>query len=218
MKHQLDFSLYLVTDRKLSHPRTIEEVVSSAVRGGVTAIQLREKDCSTKEYLELAHNIQKILKPLHIPLIINDRIDIALAISADGVHIGQLDMPYIDARRLMGSDAIIGLSVETMEQVIAAESLDVDYLGVSPIFSTPTKTDTTTEWGIEGLRILRAKSRHLLIAIGGINSSNAVEVIEAGADGLAIVSAICASQNPEETSKQLRAIIDQTRRKEKTSI
>ena len=217
MKRPIDLSLYLVTDRKLSYPRTIEEVVSSAVRGGVTAVQLREKECSTREYIELARNIQRILKPLYIPLIINDRIDIALAVGADGVHIGQLDMPYIDARRLMGSNAIIGLSVETMGQAIAAESLDADYLGVSPVFHTPTKTDTTTEWGIEGLKILRSKSRHLLIAIGGINPSNAAEVIEAGADGLAVVSAICASPNPEETSKQLRTIIEQTRRKEKIS-
>ncbi len=102
MKRKFDFSLYLVTDRKLSHPRTIEEIVSSAVRGGVTTVQLREKECSTREYIELGRRLQKILKPLKIPLIINDRIDVALAIDADGVHIGQNDMPYNDARRLMG--------------------------------------------------------------------------------------------------------------------
>jgi thiamine-phosphate pyrophosphorylase len=214
MKRQRDFSLYFVTDRKLSLPRTVEEVVSSAVKGGVTAVQLREKDCSTREYMELALHIQEILKPLNVPLIINDRIDIALAIGADGVHIGQSDMPYDDARRLLGHNAIIGLSVETMEQAIEAENLDVDYLGVSPIFTTSTKTDLTTEWGIEGLRALRTMSRHTLIAIGGIYSSNAGAIMEAGADGLAVVSAICSSPNPEEASRQLRTIIEQAHRRE----
>lgn len=214
MKRQLDFSLYLVTDRKLSHPRTIEEVVSSAVKGGVSAVQLREKDCSTREYIALARRIHNILKPLNIPLIINDRIDVALAMNADGIHIGQSDMSYGDSRRLMGTDAIIGLSIETMEQAVEAENLDVDYLGVSPIFATSTKTDTTTEWGIEGLRTLRTRSRHTLVAIGGINPSNAAAVMEAGADGLAVISAICSSPDPEEASRQLRAIIEQHQRRE----
>jgi thiamine-phosphate pyrophosphorylase len=214
MKRRHDFRLYLVTDRMLSYPRTIEKVVDSAVRGGVTAVQLREKECSTREYIELASCIQKILKPQNIPFIINDRIDVALAIGADGVHIGQSDMPYIDVRRLMGSNAIIGLSVETMQQALDAENFDVDYLGVSPIFTTPTKTDTTTEWGLEGLQLLRAKSRHTLVAIGGIHPSNAGSVMKTGADGLAVVSAICSSSDPEKASRQLRAIIEQNQRRE----
>jgi thiamine-phosphate pyrophosphorylase len=209
MRRQFDFSLYLVTDHKLSHPRTIEEVVISAVKGGVSAVQLREKTCSTSEYLSLAHRIHNILKPLNIPLIINDRIDVALAINAEGIHIGQSDMPYGDSRRLMGTDAIIGLSIETMEQAIEAEKLDVDYLGVSPVFSTATKTDITSEWGLDGLRSLCNRSRHTLVAIGGINISNAASVMEAGADGLAVVSAICSSPDPEKASRQLRSIIEQ---------
>ncbi len=215
MKRLIDFSLYLVTGRRLSLPRTMEEVVRLAVRGGATIVQLREKDCSTREYIELAYRLKKILDPLTIPLIINDRIDVALAVRADGVHVGQSDMPYLDARRLMGPDAIVGLSVETFEQATEAENLDVDYLGVSPIFSTPTKTDTTAEWGIEGLRSLRSKTRHTLVAIGGINSSNARAVVEAGADGLAVVSAICTARDPEDASRTLRTIIEQTRREKK---
>lgn len=218
MKHQVDFSLYLVSDRRLSLPRTIEEVVRFAVNGGVTVVQLREKDCSTKEYIELAYRVKKILEPLRVPLIINDRVDVALAVGADGVHIGQNDMPYIDARRLMGADAIIGLSVETIEQGIEADNLDVDYLGVSPIFATPTKTDTITEWGIEGLQSLRPKTRHTLVAIGGINSSNARSVLEAGADGLAVVSAICAAPDPEDASRKLRTIIEQARKEIKGCV
>lgn len=212
MKPLVNFSLYLVTDRRLSLPRTIEQIVRLAVGGGATVVQLRDKDCSTREYIELAYRVKKILKPLRIPLIINDRVDVALAVGADGVHIGQSDMPYFDTRRLMGPDAIIGLSVETPAQGIEADAFDVDYLGVSPIFSTPTKTDTRTEWGIEGLRFLRSKTRHTLVAIGGINSSNARAIVEAGADGLAVVSAICAAPDPLDASRKLRTIIEQARK------
>jgi thiamine-phosphate pyrophosphorylase len=214
MRKLFDYSLYLVTDRALSNPRTIEEVVSSAVSGGVTAVQLREKDCSTREYIDLALKLQRILIPLNIPLIINDRIDVALAVNADGVHIGQNDMPFNDVRRLMGQDAVIGLSVETLEQAIEAEKLDADYLGVSPIFKTPTKTDTAAEWGIEGLKALSKRSSHKLIAIGGINKSNAEAVLNAGADGLAVVSAICSEPDPEEAARQLRVIIRKNREAE----
>ena len=117
----------------------------------------------------------------------------ALAAEADGVHIGQDDMPWSIARKLLGPKAIIGLSVETPAQVKAAETYDIDYLGVSAIFPTPTKTDTRHHWGIEGLRQVRAMSRHALVAIGGITASNAAAVVQAGADCLAVVSAVCAS-------------------------
>jgi thiamine-phosphate pyrophosphorylase len=213
MKKGFDPGLYLVTDSKLSYPRTICDIVQSAVKGGVSVVQLREKDCSTREYIELGRYICKMLKPLGIPLIINDRIDIAYAVGAQGVHIGQGDIPYYYARNLLGTDAIIGLSVETMEQAIEANDMDIDYLGVSPIFSTPTKTDTNTEWGIEGLRQLRRKTKHTLIAIGGINLTNAQTALEAGADGIAVVSAICSASDPETAAKELRTTIDNFRRK-----
>jgi thiamine-phosphate pyrophosphorylase len=212
MNLRRDFSLYLVTDRKLSSPRAPEEVVRSAVRGGATAVQLREKEIATRQFIETGRALKELLQPLGIPLIINDRIDVALAIGADGVHIGQQDMPHEDARRLLGPRAIIGLSVETAEQAAEAENLDIDYLGVSPIFSTPTKTDVATEWGVEGLQLLRSNTRHVLVAIGGINASNAQAVVEAGADGLAVVSAICASPDPERSSRELKTIIEQTRK------
>ena len=214
-RRRSDFGLYLVTDRPLCCGRQIEEVVSASVNGGVTAVQLREKNCSTREYIQLARNIKKILEPFAVPLIVNDRVDVALAVGADGVHIGQSDMPYRDVRRLMGSDAIIGVSVETREQAMEAEDWEVDYLGVSPILSTPTKTDTATAWGIEGLCSLRLESSHLLVAIGGINSSNAASVLEAGADGIAVVSAICSAENPEEASRRLRAIVEHVREERK---
>ena len=202
-----DWSLYLVTDRRLAGERPLEDVVLAAVRGGVTAVQLREKQATTREYVSTARRLKALLAPLGVPLIINDRVDVALAAGADGVHVGQSDMDYKDVRRIAGPDFLVGLSVETMEQAQAAENLDADYLGVSPIFSTPTKTDTGEAWGIEGLTALRARSRHVLVAIGGINSSNAREVIRAGADGIAVVSAICAAPDPEAAARELRRLI-----------
>ena len=211
MKKIPDFRLYLVADQGLSLGRPLEGVVEAAVRGGVTAVQLREKSCPNSEYLDMARRIQKVLQPSGVPLIINDRADVALAVGAAGVHLGQGDMPPGEARKLLGSDAIIGFSVETPEQAAAADHLDVDYLGVSPIFPTPTKTDLMTAWGIQGLRRLRSCSRHRLIAIGGINASNAAAVMEAGADGIAVVSAICSAPDPEAAARELRMIVDRLR-------
>lgn len=212
MKRSVDWGLYLVTDRQLAGSQPLEELVRAAVRGGVTAVQLREKECSTREFVEHARRLKVILAPTGIPLIINDRVDVALAARADGVHLGQSDMDYHDARALLGPDAIVGLSVETTTQADAAESLDADYLGVSPIFPTPTKIDTAAAWGIEGLAVLRKASHHVLVAIGGINAANAAEVMRTGADGIAVVSAICGAGDPEEASRQLRRTVDETRR------
>ena len=130
--------LYLVTDRALSLGRSLEEVVLGAVRGGAGIVQLREKDASTRFFVQEAERIKRLLAPYGVPIIIHDRVDVALAVGADGVHVGQDDMPYPLARKLLGKRAIIGLSVETEEQVREAEAYDVDYLGVSPIFPTPT--------------------------------------------------------------------------------
>jgi thiamine-phosphate pyrophosphorylase len=200
--------IYLVTDRGLCRNRTLEDVVMQAVQGGVSYVQLREKDITTRLFVEEARAIKKILKPHNVPLIINDRIDVALACGAEGVHIGQDDMPYAIARKLMGSKAIIGVSVETWTDVEESDMLDVDYIGVSPIFPTPTKTDTKGAWGLEGLAKIKALSRHSLVAIGGINESNVTDVIAAGADCIAVVSAICAAADPAAATRNLKSIID----------
>lgn len=126
---KFDPSLYLVTDRALSLGRDLEWIVTESVRGGVTMVQLREKDCSTREFVTLGQRLKTILSKFQVPLIINDRIDVALAIQADGVHLGQTDMPYAIARQLLGPDKIIGLSVENFEQIKEANLLDVDYIG-----------------------------------------------------------------------------------------
>ena len=206
-----DFGLMLVTDRALSGGRAVEKIVESAVSGGVTIVQLREKEAATREFVALGRRVAEILRPRRIPLIINDRVDVALAVLADGVHLGATDMNAADARSILGPKAIIGLSVENEEQAVASDRLDVDYLGVSPIFATPTKTDTSAAWGIEGLWRLRPLVRKPLVAIGGINPGNAARVIEAGADGLAVVSAICAALDPEAAARELRAILDNKR-------
>ena len=200
--------LYLVTDRELSLGRSLEEVVSEAVQGGVTVVQLREKDASTGEFIELARRLMTLLKPLDIPLIINDRVDVALAVDADGVHIGQSDMSYEDARRLLGPDKIIGLSVESFEDIEAANALDVDYIGISPVYGTPTKTDTAEPFGLDGLRKAVQMSVHPTVAIGGMNASTIAEVMAAGTDGVAVVSAICSAENIRKATSELRMIVE----------
>ena len=205
MKNAL--KLYLVTDRDLSLGRSLEEVVSEAVAGGVTIVQLREKDAPTGEFVDLARRLMAQLKPLGIPLIINDRIDVALAVDVDGLHIGQSDMRYEDARRLLGPDKIIGLSVENMDDLLEANRLDVDYIGISPVYGTPTKIDTAEPFGLEGLRKAIAMSVHPTVAIGGMNASTIGEVIKAGTDGVAVVSAICSASSPRAAAKELSEII-----------
>ena len=169
--------LYLVTDRGLSLGRDIEWIVGEAVAGGVTMVQLREKDIDTREFVALGLRLKDLLAPLGVPLIINDRIDVALAVGADGVHIGQSDMPYELARQILGPEKIIGLSVETLDQVREANLLDVDYIGVSPVYATPTKTDTAPPFGLDGLRQAVALSRHPGVAIGGMNADTVPAVL-----------------------------------------
>ena len=211
MVKPFDLSLYLVTDRPLSGGRDMAWIVREAAAGGVTMVQLREKECSTAEFIQLARELKAALAPLGIPLIINDRVDVALAVDADGVHIGQSDMPYATARKLLGSDKIIGLSVETMDEVIAANALDVDYIGISPVYATPTKTDTLTPFGLDGVDEVMRCSRHRCVAIGGMNRDTVGEVIAHGVEGVAVVSAIVAAPSPREAAAELAGIISTKR-------
>lgn len=202
-----DLALYLVTDRPLALGRDIDYVVKEAVAGGVTMVQLREKDADTAEFVALAKSLKEALAPLGVPLIINDRIDVALAVDADGVHIGQSDMPYEIARRLLGPDKIIGLSVENMHDIEVANALDVDYVGISPVYGTPTKTDTAEPFGLEGLREAVKLSVHPTVAIGGMNERTASDVMKCGPDGIAVVSAIMSADSPREASARLSALV-----------
>ena len=194
--------LYLVTDSTLSLGRPIEDVVDAAVKGGVTVVQLREKTADTLDFYNLAVRLKKALAGTGVPLIINDRIDIALAVDADGVHIGQSDMPYEVARRLLGPNKIIGLSCDNDEQLLAANSLDVDYVAVQA-FGTMTKLDADHPVGSEGVARSRALAKHPLVAIGGIHLNNAAEVSAAGADGIAVVSEIMSATDPTKASCDL---------------
>lgn len=212
LKRSLDLSLYLVTDQKLAGHRNLLEVVQKAIKGGVTVVQLREKDLSAREFYELGIRTKELLPP-DVPLLIDDRLDLALAIGTDGLHLGQRDLPVEIARKLLGPPAIIGLSVENLSQLQAAKQLPVDYLAISPVFSTPTKTDTGPAWGLDGLRTARELTCLPLVAIGGIDENNAASVIQAGADGVAVVSAICAAPDPEEAARRLKNIILEARKK-----
>ena len=203
-----DLALYLVTDRGLSLGRDLETVVLQAVEGGVTLVQLREKDIDTRSFIDLGLRLKAALAGSGVPLLINDRVDVALAVDADGVHIGQSDMPYGMARRLLGPGKIIGLSVETMDEVVQANGLDVDYIAVSPVFATSTKTDTLTPFGYEGLERACKLTRHPVCGIGGMNAGTVGRAIACGADGVAVVSAIVSAPDPRIASKNLKSIID----------
>ena len=209
--NNFDLSLYLVTDQNLSKGRSHEYIVEEAVKGGVTIVQLREKDISSREFYELAKSLKSLLKPLNIPLIINDRLDIALAVDADGLHIGQNDMPYPIARKLLGKDKIIGMSVETIEQAREANNVVVDYIGLSPVFSTNTKLDINTPLELSGIKEIAGFTKHKTVAIGGINSLNAESVIARGVDGIAVISAIVSHENPQEAAFNLKTIIRKAR-------
>ncbi|MCC8154368.1 MAG: thiamine phosphate synthase [Tannerellaceae bacterium] len=204
-----DLALYLVTDRSLLSGRSLEEVVGEAVRGGVTMVQLREKACSSREFYELAFALKRVLTPYEVPLIINDRVDIALACDAGGLHIGQQDLPYPVVRKLLGKNKIIGLSVENLRDVEEANSWDVDYIGISPVFSTPTKTDTAAPVGLKGIEAITRLSVHPSVGIGGIHPGNAADIIRAGANGIAVVSAIMSAPEPYKAASGLKEIINQ---------
>jgi thiamine-phosphate pyrophosphorylase len=208
LTRSFDPRLTLVTDGVLAGGRPIEAIVASAARGGVTAVQLRDKSLSDEDLVRLALKLKSILDPDGIPLLINDRVKVAASARASGVHLGQADVSVAEARRVLGPRAVIGLSVETLGQAETARDLDLDYFGVSPVFATPTKPDAGTPWGLAGLREIRRRTDRILVAIGGIGTANAADVLDAGADGLAVVSAICAAADPEAAARSLRAVID----------
>ncbi len=202
----IDYSLYLVTDAALSNGRSTREVVEAAIRGGVTVVQYREKSASTRRMIEEALELRALCRRRSVPFIVNDRVDVALAANADGVHVGQEDMPAAIARRLVGPGRLVGVSVETIDQARQAQADGADYIGASPIFSTPTKPDAAPPMGIEGLRELARLCQIPVIAIGGINRTNAAEVLQAGAAGIAVVSAIVSAGDVEHAARELKRI------------
>jgi thiamine-phosphate pyrophosphorylase len=208
----IDYSLYLVTDRGLARGRATLAIVRAAVQGGVTCVQLREKSCATREFIEEALALKGFLRSCGVPLIVNDRVDVALAVGADGVHLGQKDMPLAAARAIVADRMLIGISAESLADAVAAERGGADYLGVSPIFATPTKTDTAAPLGLAGLQAIRRAVGIPLVGIGGLNRQTAAAVVRSGADGVAVVSAIMAAQDPEQAARELSQAIRSARR------
>ena len=190
------YQLCLVTDSALANGRSLAGIVAAAVNGGVTLVQLREKTASTRAFIEQAKVLKRLLAPLRVPLLINDRIDVALAAGADGAHVGQQDMPVALARQLLGPAAIIGLSITELGQVRDRDVELADYLGVGPIFAQSTKLDATPPLGLDGLAEVRRASSKPIVAIGGVSAANADAVRSAGADGIAVVSAIMGADDP----------------------
>jgi|Deesub1362A_J573_1020465.scaffolds.fasta_scaffold11767_2 thiamine-phosphate pyrophosphorylase len=215
----MDFKchIYFVTEQALSRGRATIDIVKQAIAGGVDAIQLREKHMEAREVLELGYSLKEILRRHQIPLIVNDRIDIAMALDADGVHLGQTDLPIEVARKLLGPDKIVGISVSRVEEALEAVEKGADYLGVGPIFPTGSKEDAKKPIGLEGLQRIREKVNLHLTAIGGVNRDNAAEVIKAGADSIAVISALSAAENVEEAARELRSVIDKASKKEGSS-
>lgn len=202
MKNKIDYSLYLCTDRDLMSTDTVEESVEQAILGGCTTIQLREKNCSSLEFYETAVNVKKITDQYNIPLIINDRVDIALAVNADGVHVGQGDLPCSAVRRIIGKDKILGVSASTLDEAVRAEKDGADYLGVGAMYSTNTKTDVNIVT-IEELKKIRKAVAIPIVVIGGINKNTLGNFIGCGIDGLAVVSAIISQKDIRHAAQEL---------------
>lgn len=200
----IDYTLYLVTDRELMSCPTVEECVERAVAGGASVVQLREKNCTSREFYELAVRVKKITAALNVPLIINDRIDICLAADADGVHLGQKDIPCAAARKILGRDKIIGVSAALPEEARQAELDGADYLGVGAVFSTSTKSDTRPVTP-EIIRQIRAAVSIPFVAIGGINKNNIPQLYGLGINGAAVVSAVVAQKDIEAAAREMRA-------------
>lgn len=208
----MDWSLCVITDRRLSRDRSHLEVARAAIEGGATIIQLRDKETSTRELIEAGLALRKLTWERGVAFIVNDRVDVALAVDADGVHVGQDDMPAKLARRLVGPNKIVGISASTLEEALRAEADGADYVSASPVFATPTKPDAPPPTGLEGLRAIAEAVHVPVIAIGGINASSVEGVIRAGADGVAVISAVVAAPDIAEAARGLRERIEAVRK------
>ena len=205
MKPKIDYTLYLVTDQNLMSSPTIEESVESAVKGGCTLIQIREKDTPSLEFYETALKLRELTYQLGVPLIVNDRVDIALAVDADGVHIGQGDLPLEVVRRIIGHDKIIGVSANNLAQAVLAREGGADYLGIGAMFATGTKTDANLA-SLDELRQIREAISLPIVAIGGINRDTVPLLHSSGIDGIAVVSAIVAQEDVIGAARELKRL------------
>jgi thiamine-phosphate pyrophosphorylase len=196
MSRRIDLSVYLITDPQLCAGYGLVQTVLAAAAGGATVVQLRDKDAPDEALIEQGRALKAALAPTGVPLIVNDRLQVAAAIGADGVHLGQADEGIPAARALLGPDAILGLSVQCVEHAQACADLPVDYVGIGPVFATATKADHAAPIGCDGLATVRAATALPAVAIGGLSAEHAACVLDAGCDGLAVVSAVCGTADP----------------------
>jgi thiamine-phosphate pyrophosphorylase len=209
-----DWDVYLVTQQSHSKGRDTREIVRAAVDGGVDVVQLREKDTTARERYELGRDLREITREAGVPLIVNDRVDIAQAVDADGVHLGDDDLPVPVARERLGEDAIVGRSVSFVEDAREAERAGADYLGVGAIYATGSKDDIAAEEyaiGTERLQSICEAVDVPVVGIGGIDASNASEVAAAGADGVAVITAITGAEDPEAATRALGDAVQEGR-------
>jgi len=198
-----DWRLYVILDPRAAAGRDLARIAELAIRGGADALQLRDKHGTARDALDQARRILAAARPSGVPLLINDRVDLAIAAEADGVHLGQDDLPLAAARRLLGKDRLIGVSTHSLEQARAADLEPVDYLAIGPVFATPTKPD----YGQVGLPVVTdvaAAARHPVVAIGGIDAANVGRLADAGARCVAVVRAVCAADDPESAARQIK--------------
>jgi thiamine-phosphate pyrophosphorylase len=207
MKKPFDLSLYLVLDPDLCRPVGMVETARAAVAGGVTMVQLRDKRATTASMIETGRALQAALAGTGVPLVVNDDVEAAVALNADGLHVGQEDCDALSARARIGPDMILGVSVETEALAAALDPVIVDYAGVGPVFSTPTKPDHKQPVGLDGLARLVAASPVPTVAISGLKAEHAASVLAAGADGLAVVSAICGKPDPRLAAEEIAEAI-----------
>lgn len=204
MKPEIDYTLYLCTDRDIMTTDTIEESVELAIKGGVSVVQLREKKCSSREFYKLARVVKEVTDAYEVPLLINDRVDIAMAVGADGVHLGQTDIPVRVARNLLGADKIVGATANTVEKAVEACKFGADYLGVGDVFGTSTKSDARpVTW--EELKKIREAVPIPIVAIGGIRKENIHKLRGTGVDGAAVISAIVGQEDITAAAEELIA-------------
>ncbi|WP_374164635.1 thiamine phosphate synthase [Arcticibacter sp. MXS-1] len=205
---QFPYRLYLVTDEAALRGRDLLWMVEEAVKGGVDLVQLREKKLEDEAFLLRALQLKEMLQRYNVPLIINDNLVVAERCAAAGIHVGKSDIPPSLVRKRWPGCGILGYSIEYEAQLDSEEALTSDYIALSPVFSTPTKTDTVTEWKLGGIRRVRATTAKPLVAIGAISRYNAASVVEAGADCLAVVSAICSAEDPQKAAAEIRSEIE----------
>jgi thiamine-phosphate pyrophosphorylase len=209
----LDFDLYVVTDRQLTSGRSLRWVVEAALQGGARAFQLREKDLPPRELYPLALEMRQLTQTYGARLLINDRVDVALAVNADGVHLTTTSLPASIARRVLGPEPLIGVSTHTLAEAQAAAEEGADFLVFGPVFFTPSKAPYGQPVGLDALRAVRAAVKLPMLAIGGVKKANIDQVVAAGADGIAVISAIIGADDPTAASQELLATLRSRRPK-----